>query len=164
MTAAGRTHRYQATVTWTGNRGEGTAAYRAYGRDHDIAVPGKPLIAGSADPAFRGDPARHNPEDLLVASLSACHMLWYLHLCAAAGIRVVAYADEAAGTMAEDDTGGGRFTGVVLRPAVTVARGSDLARAEALHHEAHRRCFIANSVAFPVAHEPRITEDAADSI
>ncbi|WP_029010225.1 OsmC family protein [Azospirillum halopraeferens] len=158
--SADRTHRYETTVTWTGNRGAGTESYRAYGRDHDITAPGRPVLAGSADPAFRGDPGRYNPEDLLVASLSACHMLWYLHLCATAGVRVVAYADTAAGIMAEDADGGGRFTGVVLRPAVTIARGVDRALAERLHHEAHRKCFIANSVSFPVTCEPRIDEEA----
>lgn len=150
----GRTHDYAATVRWTGNQGTGTSGYKAYSRDHDIAVPGKPVIAGSSDPAFRGDPARHNPEDLLVASVSACHMLWYLHLCATAGIAVTAYDDAASGTMAEDATGGGRFTAAILRPRITVAPGSDVARAVALHHEAHEKCFIANSVNFPVTVEP----------
>ncbi len=154
--AQNREHHYEATVTWTGNLGSGTSGYKAYSRDHDIAVPGRPVLAGSSDPAFRGDPTRHNPEDLLVASLSSCHMLWYLHLCAGAGIQVTAYSDPATGTMVEETSGGGRFTEVVLRPHVTLARGSDAARAEALHHEAHRNCFIANSVNFPVRHEARI--------
>ncbi len=151
---SGHEHRYSATVTWTGNQGTGTSSYKTYSRDHDIAVPGKPVIAGSSDPAYRGDATRHNPEDMLVASLSACHMLWYLHLCAVNGIAVTAYRDDASGTMAEDPSGGGRFTGVTLRPHVTVAPGSDLAKAEALHHEAHEKCFIANSVNFPVRCEP----------
>jgi len=146
-------HRYAATVEWTGNTGTGTSAYRAYERRHDILVDGKPVIAGSSDPAFRGDASRHNPEDLLVASLSACHMLWYLHLCASAGIVVIGYVDRAEGVMAESADGGGRFTRVVLLPEVTLAAGSDAARAEALHGEAHARCFIANSVNFPVEHE-----------
>ena len=116
----GRRHRYEVAVAWTGNDGSGTSGYRAYRRDHEIAAPGKPSIAGSSDPAFRGDPARWNPEDLLVASLSSCHMLWYLHLCAVAGIVVTAYRDDAEGVMEEGADGGGRFTQVTLRPAVTV--------------------------------------------
>jgi organic hydroperoxide reductase OsmC/OhrA len=151
-----RTHRYQTSVEWTGNLGQGTADYRAYSRDHVVSAPGRPELAGSSDPAFRGDATRYNPEDLLVASLSSCHMLWYLHLCSAAGIVVLAYRDEAAGTMVEDEGGGGRFTAAVLRPAVTLAPGTDVTRALALHEEAHRLCFIANSVNFPVGIEPRV--------
>ena len=151
-----RTHSYQTSVEWTGNLGQGTADYRAYSRDHVVSAPGRPELAGSSDPAFRGDATRYNPEDLLVASLSSCHMLWYLHLCSAAGIVVLAYRDEAAGTMVEDEGGGGRFTAAVLRPAVTLAPGTDVTRALALHEEAHRLCFIANSVNFPVSIEPRV--------
>ena len=151
-----RTHSYQTRVEWTGNLGQGTTDYRAYSRDHVVSAPGRPELAGSSDPAFRGDATRYNPEDLLVASLSSCHMLWYLHLCSAAGIVVLAYRDEAAGTMVEDEGGGGRFTAAVLRPAVTLAAEADVARALALHEEAHRLCFIANSVNFPVGIEPRV--------
>jgi len=151
----GRTHSYAATVTWTGNSGEGTASYRAYARSYDVAAPGKPVIAGSSDPAFRGDAARWNPEDLLVASLSACHMLWFLHLCAAARIVVESYEDAAAGTMVEGEDGGGRFREVVLHPAVTLRDRNQQAEAAALHHEAHGKCFIANSMNFPVRVEPR---------
>ena len=154
------THRYATTVEWTGNLGRGTADYRAYSRDHLIGAPGRPELAGSSDPAFRGDATRYNPEDLLVASLSSCHMLWYLHLCSAAGITVLAYRDEAEGTMAEDEGGGGRFTAAVLRPVARLAPGTDVARALALHEEAHRLCFIANSVNFPVTLEPRIEPEA----
>ena len=150
------THRYATTVEWTGNLGRGTADYRAYSRDHVLRAGDKPEIPGSSDPAFRGDAARWNPEDMLVASLSSCHMLWYLHLCAAAGITVLAYRDEAEGTMTEEQGGGGRFTGAVLRPAVRLAAGADASRALALHHEAHRLCFIANSVNFPVTLEPKV--------
>jgi organic hydroperoxide reductase OsmC/OhrA len=149
-----RSHHYAATVTWTGNLGPGTAGYRDYRRDYTIAVTGKPPLAGSADPAFRGDPARYNPEDLFVAALSACHMLWYLHLAAAAGLTVVAYHDRAEGEMIEDPDGGGRFTQVRLSPEVTLAPGSDRALADALHATAHQRCFIANSVRVPVNHQP----------
>ncbi|MCW2237265.1 OsmC family protein [Azospirillum canadense] len=148
-------HRYSATVTWTGNQGSGTSGYKAYSRDHDIAIPGKPVIAGSSDPAFRGDATRHNPEDLLVASLSACHMLWYLHLCAVNGVAVTAYRDDASGTMTEGDGHPGRFTEVTLRPHVTIAAGSDHAKAESLHHAAHEQCFVANSMNFPVKIEAK---------
>lgn len=158
--AGGRTHRYPVEVVWTGNRGEGTATYRGYGREHEIRIAGKPAIAGSSDPAFRGDPTRHNPEDLLVASLSSCHMLWYLHLCAEAGIVVLAYVDDAVGTMVEDAARGGWFTGVTLRPRVTIAAGGDVERARALHDEAHARCFVANSVNFPVQCEASILQAA----
>lgn len=151
----GREHRYAATVTWTGNLGAGTAGYKAYSRDHDIAASGKPVLSGSSDPAFRGDPARYNPEDLLVASLSSCHMLWYLHLCSRDGIIVTAYTDPASGTMVERADGGGHFAQVTLRPTATIAKG-DPDHARELHHEAHRLCFIANSVNFPVTVEPSV--------
>jgi organic hydroperoxide reductase OsmC/OhrA len=150
-----RHHSYSTRTEWTGNLGEGTANYRAYSRDHLLSAAGRPDLSGSSDPAFRGDPSRWNPEDLLVASLSSCHMLWYLHLCAQAGITVVAYRDEATGSMMEDE-GGGRFTAAVLRPVATIAAGGDPARAAALHGEAHRSCFIANSVNFPVTIEPTV--------
>ncbi|TBR39911.1 MULTISPECIES: OsmC family protein [Dyella] len=148
-------HHYAVEVTWTGNTGEGTRTYAGYSRDHEIRVSGRPMIPGSSDPAFRGNPERHNPEDMLVASLSTCHMLWYLHLASVAGVVVTAYLDEATGTMAVDDHGG-RFTEVVLHPQVTIAAGSDPAKAEAAHEAAHHACFIANSVNFPVRCEPRI--------
>jgi organic hydroperoxide reductase OsmC/OhrA len=153
---AGRQHKYSPTVTWTGNSGVGTSSYKAYSRDHVISVDGRPNIAGSADPAFRGDAARHNPEDLLVASLSACHMLWYLHLAAEAGVIVVAYRDQPVGTMVEDRDRGGWFESVELRPEVTIAAGGDLGKAKSLHDAAHAKCFIANSVNFPVACEARV--------
>jgi len=152
----GKTHRYSVAVSWTGNRGTGTSGYRDYARDHEIAAAGKPPIAGSSDPAFRGDPARWNPEELLVASVSTCHQLWYLHLASAAGILVVAYEDRPVGTMAEDADGSGRFTGVLLQPTVTIAPGGDAARAAALHHEAHALCFVANSVNFAIDCTPEI--------
>lgn len=151
-----KSHRYATTLTWTGNAGEGTASYRSYERAHEIAVDGKPTIAGSSDPSFRGDPARWNPEELLLASISACHQLWYLHLCAVNGVVVTAYRDEAEGVMVEDETSGGRFASAVLRPRVTIAAGSDPAKALALHHEANARCFVANSLNFPVGHEATV--------
>jgi organic hydroperoxide reductase OsmC/OhrA len=151
----GHQHRYAARVEWTGNRGQGTQGYRSYGRDHVVRIDGKPDLAASADATFHGDTDRHNPEDLLVAALSSCHMLSYLHFAAVAGLVVTAYEDHAEGTM-ETAGKGGRFTEVVLRPRVTLAAGGDAARAEALHEEAHHACFIANSVNFPVRCEPRI--------
>ena len=154
-------HRYTTVVEWTGNTGSGTSGYRAYSRQHEISAPGqpKPLIPGSSDPGFRGDAARWNPEELLVASLSACHKLWYLHLCADAGLVITSYVDRAEGVMIEEADGGGHFGRVTLRPVVTFAAGADLDRARQLHHEAHRKCFIANSVNFPVEHEPELHSD-----
>ena len=154
-------HHYSTVVEWTGNTGSGTSSYRAYSRQHEISAPGraKPQIPGSADPGFRGDAARWNPEELLVASLSACHKLWYLHLCADAGLVITSYVDRAEGVMVEEADGGGYFRRVTLRPVVTFAPGSDLDRARELHHEAHRLCYIANSVNFPVEHEPELRSD-----
>jgi organic hydroperoxide reductase OsmC/OhrA len=148
------THSYQLLLSWTGNRGPGTSSYRAYTRDHELQGSGKPAIAGSADPAFRGDPHRWNPEELLVASLAQCHMLWYLHLAATAGVIVTAYSDAPTGTMIEDADGGGQFSEVVLRPTVTVAEAAARHRAHALHDEVDALCFIARSVRFPVRHHP----------
>jgi organic hydroperoxide reductase OsmC/OhrA len=145
-----RQHSYAVAVTWTGNTGTGTSGYRNYERSHDISASGKHTIPGSSDPAFRGDAARWSPEDLLVASLSACHKLWYLHLCAEAGVVVEAYVDEAVGVMEESADGGGQFIEVVLKPRVRIAQGCDQAKALALHHAAHAKCFIARSVNFPV--------------
>jgi organic hydroperoxide reductase OsmC/OhrA len=150
-----RTHEFQATLRWTGADHGPTADYRSYARDYRIEIAGKPPLEGSADPAFRGDPARHNPEDLLVAALSACHLLTYLALCARASIPVVAYEDSASGTMALEG-GGGHFTEVVLRPRVTLGAGADAAEARRLHAVAHGDCFIAASVNFPVRNEPDI--------
>ena len=152
-----RSHRYAVITHWTGNTGSGTSSYRAYDRSHEIASEApKPPIPGSADPMFRGDSTRWNPDELVVAALSACHQLWYLHLCADAGIVVTAYVDHAEGFLDEEADGSGRFRRVVLRPEVTVAPGSDEAKALALHRDAHAKCFVANSVNFPVEHEPRI--------
>lgn len=153
---AGRTHTYRLTLDWTGNLGPGTSSYRAYARDHALSVPGKPTIPGSSDPAFLGDATRWNPEELLVASLSACHQLWYLHLASEAGVIVTAYRDEPEGTMIEEADGGGRFERVLLRPTVTLAVGSDKATAMALHEKAHHLCFIARSVNFPVECEAKV--------
>jgi organic hydroperoxide reductase OsmC/OhrA len=150
-------HVYAVSVRWTGNRGTGTSDYRAYERSHEIVAPGKPVIPGSSDPAFRGSGDCYNPEDLLVASLSTCHLLWYLHLCASAGVVVTSYEDDATGTMVEVPETGGHFTEVILRPAVGISSG-DEALAHALHEKAHHLCFVANSVNFPVRCEPTITK------
>ncbi len=154
---SGRRHSYTVTVTWTGDRGQGTRGYRGYDRTHRIDANGKPSLTGSADPAFLGDAGLWNPEELLVAALAACHKLWYLHLCADAGVVVTAYRDRATGEMQETPETGGAFTEVVLRPHVQVAACDQVAEAERLHAEAARRCFIANSVNFPVRHEPSVT-------
>ncbi|MFE2917731.1 OsmC family protein [Kitasatospora indigofera] len=150
-----RLHTYDTEVTWTGDRGTGTSDYRAYERSHEVAAEGRPVIPGSSDPSFRGDPTRWNPEQMLLASLSQCHLLWYLHLCSVSGVVVTGYVDRAVGTMAET-AAGGHFTEAVLRPRVRVAAAGMVDRALALHADAHRACFIANSVNFPVRHEPVI--------
>ena len=151
---APRDHTYLVTTTWRGNTGTGTSGYRDYERTHDVAAPGKPPIPASSDPAFRGDRRRYNPEEMLVAALSSCHMLWYLHLCSSEGIIVHAYEDIAEGVMTEQKDGGGAFSQVVLQPEVTLDPGANLDRARALHADAHAKCFIANSVNFPIRHEP----------
>lgn len=150
-----REHQYRITTTWTGNLGSGTSDYHAYSRNHEIKILGKsaPLLA-SSDTAFRGDPARYTPEDLLVAALSSCHMLSYLHLCADAGIVVTEYEDAANGFMAEHPDGSGEFTRVLLRPRVVITDSSRISDAKALHHRAHELCFIARSVNFAVECEP----------
>lgn len=152
-------HKYKVSVQWTGNRGSGTSGYRDYGRDHTITAGAKPPIAGSSDAAFLGDANRWNPEDLLVASASACHKLWYLHLCADAGIVVLDYRDDAEGTMLDTPTEG-RFSQIVLRPHVVIGADGDVGRAEHLHHVAHEKCYVANSVNFPILCEP-VIETAA---
>ena len=153
-------HHYASHLSWTGNKGVGTADYRAYDRDHVLSAPGKPEIPGSSDPTFRGNPQRYNPEELLVSSLSACHMLWFLHLAAVNGVVVTAYEDNAEGTMVETPDGGGHFTLVVLHPVVTVTDPSMAEKAMALHHDAHKLCYIASSMNFPVEHRPQIRASA----
>ncbi|MGI9303204.1 MAG: OsmC family protein [Gammaproteobacteria bacterium] len=150
------THDYKAKVEWSGAAAGPTADYQSYSREYTVHIDGKPSIKGSADPAFKGDPALHNPEDMLVVSLSACHMLSYLALCAMAGIAVESYEDDAQGTM-EASGGGGHFTEVVLHPKVVLAAGADQDKAMALHEKAHKVCFVAASVNFPVRHEVSIT-------
>lgn len=151
------THLYRVTMRWTGNLGTGTSGYRAYGRDHEISIPDKVhAIAGSSDRTFRGDASRYNPEELLVAALSSCHMLAYLHLCADAGVVVTGYEDAASGTMKLNRDGSGQFTDVLLSPVVTLEDQSQAELADELHHKAHDLCFIARSVNFPVRCEPSV--------
>ncbi|WP_104103906.1 OsmC family protein [Arthrobacter sp. 08Y14] len=150
-------HRYTVSLEWTGNRGSGTSTYRGYGRDHIIRASGLPDLAGTADPTFHGDPDRWNPEQLLLTALSQCHMLSYLHVAVKHGITVVAYTDDAEGTLRLNRDGSGEFTGAVLRPRVTVAVADSAHAAQELHAEANRLCFIARSVNFPVLHEPETT-------
>jgi organic hydroperoxide reductase OsmC/OhrA len=154
------THSYSVKVTWTGAAQGPTASYQSYSREYLVEIPGKPALRGSADATFRGDPTLHNPEDLLVVALSTCHMLSYFADCARAGIKVVAYEDQATGTMAMKDKKI-RFTEVVLHPRVTISADSDADKAAALHEQAHEQCFIASSVNFPVRHDAVVTRAAA---
>ena len=153
-------HTFTVSTEWTGNAGTGTSGYRDYRRDVTVRVEGKPDIAASADRAFRGDATRWNPEDMLIAALSECHLLSYLHAAVTRGVIVTAYTDTAVGTL-ELEGNGGRFTEVVLRPIVTVADTAMVAEAEEAHHDAHEWCFIANSVNFPVRVEPTVQAQEA---
>lgn len=149
-------HHYKTTIKWTGNKGSGTIGYQNYERSHTIDITGKQTIFGSSDPAFRGDNTKHNPEELLVSSLSACHMMWYLHLCSNEGVIVTDYIDQATGIMEETKNGGGQFQEVILNPIITVTELSMVEKAIGLHQKANELCFIANSVKFPVKHNPTI--------
>ena len=151
-------HEYTAAIRWTGDRGEGTKRYLGYDRTWDIETPGKPVVHCSNDPLLGGDPAKANPEDLLISALSACHMLWYLHLAHKAGIVVRGYEDRPVGLGETSPNGAGRFLSATLRPKITVERGADLARADAIHGEIHEFCFIARSVNFPVRFEATYEE------
>jgi len=150
-------HNYNLTVKWTGNTGTGTSNYKEFERSHSILVANKTEILGSSDPAFRGDKKKHNPEDLLLASISSCHMLWYLHLCAVAGVIVTDYIDNATGIMIETANGGGKFTEATLNPIVTITDISKKEKANELHKKANELCYVANSLNFPVYHKPTCT-------
>ncbi|MEV7693046.1 OsmC family protein [Microbacterium sp. NPDC089189] len=150
-------HHYRLHATWTGDRGAGTSGYRDYDRSVTLSIEGKPDLLASADVPFRGDAERWNPEDMLLGSLSQCHMLSYLHACVTTGVTVLSYEDDATATMTVESTGAGWFTEVVLHPRVVVADASMIEAAEAAHAQAHDWCFIANSVNFPVRHEAQIT-------
>ena len=156
---AGQTHSYRLNLKWVGNQGTGTSVYTGYSRNHEYAAGRKPVILGSSDPAFRGDPERWNPEELLLASVASCHKLVYLHLCHDNGVNVVAYEDDATGTMIETPAGGGHFTEITLHPRVTVSAKSDAQKALALHHDVNPLCFIARSVNFPIHHKPVIGKE-----
>lgn len=151
-----KNHTYKSVIEWTGNKGSGTFDYRSYSRAHKILVEGKPTLEGSSDSSFRGEKSKHNPEDLFLSSLSSCHMLWYLHLCADAGVIVMRYTDNAEGQMDLEPDGSGRFTRVVLHPHVVISPESDLNLSEKLHAEANQKCFIANSCNFTIEHKPII--------
>lgn len=154
---AGDAHEYEAKLIWEGNTGEGTASYTSYGRNYRVLIDGKPELVGTADPAFRGQADLHNPEDLFVTAVSACHMLTYLALCAKRRIRVLAYEDEARGTMVTHATGGGKFEEVTLRPRVTVDGEEHVELATRLHDKAHELCFIAASCSIPIRHQPTVS-------
>jgi len=143
-------HEYTTRVVWTGNTGKGTETYRSYERTWNIEVPGKPVVPCSNDPLLGGDPDLMNPEDLLLSALSACHMLWYLHLASEAGITVLGYQDSPLATGESETSGAGRFLEVTLQPEITVAAGSDVKAANAIHARIHEFCYIARSVNFPV--------------
>ncbi|MBM7783260.1 OsmC family protein [Arthrobacter tumbae] len=147
-------HHYLVRVVWTGNQGDGTSSYRSYTRDHEVASAGVPVIFGSADPTFHGNPDRWNPEQLLLAALSQCHMLSYLHMAVKSGIIVTAYEDAAEGTMRLNADGSGEFTGVTLKPRVTITDSTVKHTAQSIHADAAAACFIGRSVNFPVLHEP----------
>lgn len=149
-------HRYQSKIEWTGNKGSGTDNYKKYERSHNIIIENKPIILGTSDPAFRGEKDKHNPEDFLVSSLSSCHMLWYLHFCSVNNIIVEEYIDIAEGIMLEENDGKGYFKEVKLNPIITVKSQEMVEKALELHKKANEYCFIANSVNFPVKHEPKI--------
>ncbi len=151
-------HEYTTAVEWTGNQGTGTSSYKGYQRTWDIAVPGKPVVHCSNDPLLGGDPTLMNPEDLLLSSLAACHMLWYLHLASDNRVAVLAYRDSPIGVGEVLPSGAGRFVSAVLRPVVEVPKGTDLALAEDLHHRIHEFCFIARSINFAVGYEPTFNE------
>ena len=150
-------HNYRLTLKWTGNLGEGTLTYRGYTRDHTISIEGKPDILASSDPSFRGNPQRYNPEEMLLASASSCHMLSYLHLCAVHKIVAVKYSDNPTGTMLESADGSGKFEEIMLNPVIVITEKAMIAKAIELHHDANKLCFIANSLNFPVKHHPAIT-------
>ena len=146
-------HDFTSRIEWTGNRGDGTRSYRGYDRTWSVTTPGQPVIHCSNDPRLGGNPALPNPEDMLLSALAACHMLWYLHLASEAGIVVQSYQDTPIGAAESTPDGAGRFVRAILKPHIIVERGSDLARADAIHHEIHKVCFIARSVNFPVSYE-----------
>ncbi len=156
---ANKIHNYYTQIAWTGAGEDGTKTYKSYERLYDLNIEGKPSVVGSADPAFRGDAGCHNPEDMLVASVSSCHMLWYLHICSVSKVIVTSYIDNAEGIMEESADGSGRFTKITLRPRIKISSGSDLVKAEEAHAKANKMCFIANTLNCPIEHQPTIEWD-----
>lgn len=154
-------HQYAVTLDWTGNKGHGTAGYRAYDRDYQLTMDGKATILGSSDPSFLGDATRHNPEDLFVASIASCHMLWFLHLASDAGIIVTAYRDDASGVMVTHRDGSGEFSSVTLCPHVTITDATRVEEAHALHKKVGDLCFIARSIKTPISHDAKISVEGA---
>ncbi|MGB3464382.1 MAG: OsmC family protein [Cyclobacteriaceae bacterium] len=152
-----KSHHYSIVNTWTGNYGPGTQNYKSYERSYTIHTEGKPELAGSSDSNFRGDKSKYNPEELFIASISGCHLLWYLHLCTLEGVIVIDYTDRTTGIMKENKDGSGAFTEVTLHPKVIVSDLSMIEKAEALHTNANKMCFIANSCNFPILHKPEIS-------
>ncbi len=150
------TNKFPARLIWTGNSGTGTSGYNDYERTWDMALPGKQVVHCSNDPALGGDPSKYNPEDLLITALSACHMLWYLHLSSVENITVTRYEDNPLGTGKSSPDGSGEFVEALLRPEIHISQDSNAERARELHFEIHKYCFIARSVKFPVRHEPII--------
>ncbi|MEO9511432.1 MAG: OsmC family protein [Flavobacteriaceae bacterium] len=151
-------HNYKIKVEWTGNEGKGTQNYKLYTRNHKISAAGKyDAINGSSDPSFLGDRSKYNPEDLFLSSLSACHMLWYLHLCSVNKIVVIEYTDNATGILEETSDGSGKFSKVTLNPIIKITNSDNIQRANELHAEANKMCFIANSCNFKIGHNPMIT-------
>lgn len=149
-----RDHEYKLLITWTGNRGSGTMDYRSYKRDFTVDATDKPQLKGTSGSAFNGDKSAYSPEDMLVAAVSSCHMLWYLHLCAEGGVVVIDYKDEAYGILHEENDGSGHFTKIVIRPEVTINDASNQEVAKSIHENAHKMCFIASSLKCPVIIEP----------
>ena len=147
-------HNYTIQMTWTGSEGKGTVDYRSYTRSYTIAADGKPDLLGSADAAYMGDASRWNPEEMLLGALSSCHMLWFLHLCTMQKIVVLDYQDAPQGVVEVDATGSGTFTEATLRPKITLISDEKLSIAHQLHEQAHKKCFIANSLNFPIKIEP----------
>lgn len=150
-------HQYSMKIEWIAEDGLGTVNYSSYSRNHSIkGIEKYDVLLASSDPAFRGDTARYNPEELFLSSIASCHMLWYLHLCSANGIVVTHYSDSATGIMEEDAHGSGKFKSVTLHPNVTITDNSKSELAIDLHVEANKMCFIANSCNFKVHHLPEI--------
>lgn len=151
-------HTYTTRIVWTGDRGEGTTHYHSYDRTWNIAIPGKPVIECSNDPLLGGDPSRPNPEDLLISALSACHMLWYLHLASQAEMIVRGYTDQPVAIGETEPDGAGRFLKATLRPHIIVAPGTNLKTADELHPQIHQFCYIARSVCFPIEYQATYSE------